>query len=665
MAETIAHAYVQIMPSMEGIQNNLNSELGEAGKSAGQSFSSGFGGVLSGGLTAALGGTGVALTAVAGAFAGITGGAAEAGQALVSGVADLAQYGDNIDKMSQKMGISAKGYQEWEAVMQHSGTSMETMKASMKTLANAVENGNESFARIGISLEDLEKMSNEDIFGAVIEGLQQVDNETERTYLAGQLLGRGATELGALLNTSAEETQAMKDRVQELGGVLSDDAVKNAAAFQDSLQDMLTGFDGVKNKLLADFLPSMTQVMDGVTNIFSGDTTKGLDQIQSGIEATINQISSLIPRFTEVAAPILTTIGQALITNIPVIMPAIGDFINQMGMAFVQYTPQLAQVGITVLKGLIDGFTLMVPEVASVAPGVIQTLAQAYIDNAPLLAESAYQLMDVLIQTFYVLAPELAQVASVIIPQFVQMILIVGLPLMLDSAFQMVQSMISGLMSAWPQIISAGAETIAQLAQGLISGIPFVLSAMLEISTTINQKIADLIAKAASWGVDLLANFIGGIRSKMGDLRSLISQVAELIKGMIGFSEPKEGPLSDFHTYAPDMMELFAKGIKDNENLITTQLQSSFDIKGQISRQTQDAVDPLRNMQYSTPAQAASVETQNSDGLSEQFAQAVSLLGQLVDKDPVEIGANASGIFDLVRKQNTQYVKANGRGAFA
>lgn len=653
------------MPSMEGIQNNLNSELNAAGASAGESFSSGFGGVVSGGLTAALGAGGVAIAGVATALAGVTGGAAEAGKALVDGVSDLALYGDNIDKMSQKMGISAKGYQEWEAVMQHSGTSMETMKASMKTLANAVENGNESFERIGISLEDLEKMSNEDIFGAVIEGLQQVDNETERTYLAGQLLGRGATELGALLNTSAEDTQAMKDRVSELGGVLSDEAVKNAAAFQDSLQDMMTGFDGMKNKLLADFLPSMKTVMDGVTNIFSGDTTQGVEQVTQGIEATIDQISSLIPRFTEVAAPILTAIGQALITNIPVIMPAIGDFINQMAMAFIQYTPQIAQVGMTVLKALIDGFTQMIPEIAAVAPEVIQTLGQAYIDNAPLLAESAYALMDALIQTFYVLAPQLYQVAADLIPQFVQMILTVGIPLMLDAALQMVQSMINGLISAWPQILTAGVDLVKQLAQGIITGIPAIITAMLDIQKAIDDKIKGIIDKAVSWGVDLLANFISGIRSKMGDLKSLITQIAELIKGMIGFSEPKTGPLSDFHTYAPDMMELFAKGIKDNENLITTQLQSSFDIKGQLAKQSTDAVAPLQNMSYTVDAQTAVVDTSNDDGLSLQFAQAVELLGRLVDKDPVELNADAAGIFNLVRKQNTQYIRANGRGAFA
>ena len=171
------------------------------------------------------------------AFAAISGAAVAATGAFISGAKEVAEYGDNIDKMSQKMGMSAEAYQEWDAVMQHSGTSMETMKAGMKTLANAVESGNEAFQRIGLTQEELAKMSQEDIFAATIEGLQNVEDVTERTYLAGQLLGRGATELGALLNTSAEETQAMRDRVHELGGVMSDEAVKASARFQDNLQE--------------------------------------------------------------------------------------------------------------------------------------------------------------------------------------------------------------------------------------------------------------------------------------------------------------------------------------------------------------------------------------------------------------------------------------------
>ena len=78
---------------------------------------------------------------------------------VMQGVKQLSAYGDNIDKTSQKMGMSAQAFQEWGAIMQHSGTSIEVMQMGMKTLATAVESGNEAFQRIGITQEQLASMS--------------------------------------------------------------------------------------------------------------------------------------------------------------------------------------------------------------------------------------------------------------------------------------------------------------------------------------------------------------------------------------------------------------------------------------------------------------------------------------------------------------------------
>ena len=81
------------------------------------------------------------------AFAAVGTAATAAGVKLVQETGNVASYGDNIDKMSQKMGISAKAYQEWDAVMQHSGTSMSVLKTSMKTLSNAAEQNSEAYKR--------------------------------------------------------------------------------------------------------------------------------------------------------------------------------------------------------------------------------------------------------------------------------------------------------------------------------------------------------------------------------------------------------------------------------------------------------------------------------------------------------------------------------------
>ena len=70
--------------------------------------------------------------------------------------------------------------------------------------------------------------------------------------------------------------------------------------------------------------------------------------------------------------------------------------------------------------------------------------------------------------------------------------------------------------------------------------------------------------------------------SRIGDVKGAMSDIANTIKSYIHFTEPDVGPLSDFHTYAPDMMKQFAQGITDNKGIITDAVSQSFDLKPYI-----------------------------------------------------------------------------------
>ena len=73
--------------------------------------------------------------------------------------------------------------------------------------------------------------------------------------------------------------------------------------------------------------------------------------------------------------------------------------------------------------------------------------------------------------------------------------------------------------------------------------------------------ILALPAQAFKWGQDIIQGIVDGIKSAIGWIGDAVSGVVSTIKGFLGFSEPEEGPLSDFHTYMPDMIDLMTKGI--------------------------------------------------------------------------------------------------------
>lgn len=258
------------------------------------------------------------------ATAAKVGGVAVAGLSagLVKGAKDTAEYGDNIDKMSQKLGMTSTAYQEWDFIMQHCGTSISAMQPAMKTLATAAETNSDAFEKLGISQQEIANMSQEELFSATIAALQNCTDETERTYLAGKLLGRGATELGPLLNTSAEDVEGMRQKVHELGGVMSEEAVKDAATYQDSLQDLQYAFDGIKRTILENLLPIFSQLMDfvsdGIAKFRSLDEgTQNLILKFSGITAAVapilvvfSKISSGISSIISVGAKLIPGIGK-------------------------------------------------------------------------------------------------------------------------------------------------------------------------------------------------------------------------------------------------------------------------------------------------------------------------------------------------------------------
>ena len=106
--------------------------------------------------------------AMAAATAAIGTAAVAAGKKLWDMASETAKAGDEIDKTSQKLGMSAEAYQEWDYVLGQAGVDITSMTTGLKTMTNQIDdakNGSvkaqERFAKLGISLNDLNTMSRE------------------------------------------------------------------------------------------------------------------------------------------------------------------------------------------------------------------------------------------------------------------------------------------------------------------------------------------------------------------------------------------------------------------------------------------------------------------------------------------------------------------------
>lgn len=104
-------------------------------------------------------------------------------------------------------------------------------------------------------------------------------------------------------------------------------------------------------------------------------------------------------------------------------------------------------------------------------------------------------------------------------------------------------------------------ETFNKIKQGVSEKMQAVKETIINGMESAADYVRSLPSKFYSWGTDMIQSLIDGIKSKISAVRDAIGNVAQTISSYIHFSEPDIGPLSDFHTYMPDMMKEITNGI--------------------------------------------------------------------------------------------------------
>lgn len=483
------------------------------------------------------------LGVAAAGFAAVTTAAVATTKALADGVAETAAYGDNIDKMSQKMGVSTDAYQEWDFVMQHCGTSIEALKPSMKTLANAAVEGKDEFEKLGISQKELATLSQEDLFALTISRLQEMEEGTERTAIASKLLGKGATELGPLLNMTAEETAAMRDQVHDLGGVMSEDAVKASAAFQDSLQNMQTAFAGLKRGMTAELLPAVTQVTDGLTKLFSGNKTEGLEQIKQGVDDLSQKLMDLLPTMVELGGEIIMSLCDAIVQNLPTLINSGMQIVNKLIEGVIQALPQLLQGAMQIIKGLVDALIKNLPMIVKVGLELIVELAKGIAQALPTLIP---QIVDVVLEIVDTLLDNIDMLIDAGIELIIGLAtgLVDAIPKLIEKLPTIITKLVEGLIRNAPKLVEASLKLMVTLAEGLIKAIPEVLKAIPKIITGIWDALKNAWPQMKEAGLNLIKGLGEGISNAtswlIGKIKSLCSNALGAIKSFFGIASPSK-----------------------------------------------------------------------------------------------------------------------------
>ena len=187
--------------------------------------------------------------------------------------------------------------------------------------------------------------------------------------------------------------------------------------------------------------------------------------------------------------------------------------------------------------------------------------------------------------------------------------LIDNIDLLIEASTALIVGLAEGLIMALPTLLMKAPEIIAKLVLAIIEAVPKLLEAAVSIITTLAQGIAENFGKltekggeivdkvkdgfmekveaAKNWGRDLIQNFVDGLMEKWNTLKQTVRR-STIVADFLGFSEPQKVRCRPF-TLTPDMMNAVRAGIKDNKNLITSNLTGFFAGKYHISGQLDES----------------------------------------------------------------------------
>lgn len=252
----------------------------------------------------------------AGALIGAASAAAVTSKKLVD---QTIQQADTVDKMSQKIGLSAKAYQEWDYAMSQSGMDIKVMKNGMKTMTNLMKSADEgsesaqkTFTKLGVSIYDTNgKLKNQEtIMTEAIKKLAGMEDGSERAALATSLFGRAGSELTPLLNSGTQGINDLIDRAHKLGLVMDDETVKAGVKLGDTFDDVKQSLSKAAMTVGAELMPYFQKgadlILTKLPEIKSGakKVADGFGKLADAVGWLYDKSDILIPALAGVASGI-------------------------------------------------------------------------------------------------------------------------------------------------------------------------------------------------------------------------------------------------------------------------------------------------------------------------------------------------------------------------
>ena len=443
------------------------------------------------------------------------------------------------------------------------GTHLRNMILSLQS---PTKDGKAALEELGVSVYDTDgnMRSMIDIVGDLSNGLGDLDQASKDAMLNDIFNKTDLAAVNALLGTSAERFDELTTAIEGADGAAKnmantqlDNLAGDVTMFKSALEGAQIAISDQLTPTLRNFVQFGTDGLSRLTQAFLQDGLGGaLDELSNIIDEGVGLLFEVLPTVVEAGVALLEGLVSGIINNLPKLVDAAIKIITSLVENISNNIDKMIDAAIAIITALADGLAEALPKLIPAIVKIVTTIVEKLTDP-----EVASKMLEAAVKIIAALAEGLIK----------------SLPTLLAAVPKIISNLVKSFIQLVPELAKVGVELLKGIANGFVGAAGELVASAKAIVQKVKDVFIDLVNRAKQWGADMIQNLIGGIQSKVSGVVGAVQGIAAKVKNFLGFSEPEEGPLSDFHTYAPDMMKLFAQGIKDNTKLVTDQIRSSFD----------------------------------------------------------------------------------------
>lgn len=249
---------------------------------------------------------------------------------IVGGVAALAvksaQAADELNALAKQTGLTTDELQKFEYASDLVDVSTSDITSALtkmrKNMNSTSSDVTEAWDALGISVRDVDGSfrNSTDVFYEALEGLSQIENETERDIIAMSLFGKNANSLAGIIDDGGAALKAYGEEAESLGLILDGDTLDAMNKVNDTLdktkaraQALLTQTGA---KALEAIVPVIDTIIDKLSKVFEWIGNLNTKQIQTGLAiaaavAAISPVASIIAKISSAVSSLIPLISKA------------------------------------------------------------------------------------------------------------------------------------------------------------------------------------------------------------------------------------------------------------------------------------------------------------------------------------------------------------------